>query len=110
MKYGLTRYVYLYGYESQRAEKVIATAGDYVRSQMWCKKNVKTGDDGLDELLQTYAWAYFALRRLGRLAEFGIAPEPTQEGLIDMADRVSLYTEAVKDDELPLASTEEAER
>lgn len=110
MKYGLTRYVYVYDFKTEKGEKVIATGGDYIRSQMWCKNHVKVSDEGLADLLQTYAWAYFALKRLGKLAEYDLDAECSQDALMDMADKVSIYTEQVKDDELPLASTAEAGR
>lgn len=104
MKYGLTRYVYVYDFKTEKGEKVIATGGDYIRSQMWCKNHVKVSDEGLNDLLQTYAWAYFALKRLGKLGDYGIDADPSQDALIGMADKVSVYTESIKDDELPLAT------
>lgn len=108
MKYGLTRYVNVYNFESERGERIIATAGDYIRSQNWCKKNVKADDDGMADLLQTYAWAYFALKRSGKLEEYGLAPEVSQDALMDMADTVSVFMEQIEDDSLPLAPTPEA--
>lgn len=104
MKYGLTRKLNVYNFESQMGEEVIATAGDYLQSQLWGKKNLKDIDGDLADLFQTYAWAWFALKRDGKLAEYGINAELTQETLIDMASTVSIQMESIPEDSLPLAT------
>ena len=105
MKYGLTRSLSVYGYALEKGETVIATAGDYLKSQMWCKKNLKGMDGGVADLLESYAWAWFALERNGKLDGYGIADEITVDGLTDMASAVSIYLETVPDDSLPLAGS-----
>lgn len=105
MKYGLTRKLNVYNLESQKGEEVIATAGDYLQSQLWCSKNINGVEDGIADLYQTFAWAWFALKRNGKLAEYGIGAEITQEALTEMASTVTVYMEAIPDDSLPLAGS-----
>lgn len=105
MKYGLTRKLNVYGLESQKGEEIIATAGDYLQSQLWCSKHLKGIDGGIADLYQTFAWAWFALSRNGRLSEYGIAAELTQDALTDMASTVTVFMEAIPDDSLPLAGS-----
>ena len=53
MKYGLTRKLNIYSIEGQKGEEVIATAGDYLQSQLWCSKHIKGVSDGIADLYQT---------------------------------------------------------
>lgn len=105
MKYGLTRRLHVYSIEEEKGEEVIATAGDYLQSQMWCSKHLGNLEDGIADLYQTYAWAWYALNRHGKLAEYGIAEELSQDGLTDMASAVTVYLETIEDDSLPLAGS-----
>ncbi|MDY3129287.1 MAG: hypothetical protein SOW20_04575 [Berryella intestinalis] len=105
MKYGLTRKLNVYGLETKKGEEVIATAGDYLQSQLWCSSNLNGVDGGIADFYQTFAWAWFALKRNGKLEEYGIAAEITQDALTDMASTVTVYMEAIEDDSLPLAGS-----
>lgn len=104
MKYGLTRNLNIYCFDTEEAETILATAGDYIQSQLWCEKNLKGMSDGIADLYGTYAWAYSAMRRRGILEKFGVSPELTREALDDMANKVSVYMETIQDDALPLSS------
>ena len=104
MKYGLTRKLNVYSLEEQKGEEVIATAGDYLQSQLWCSNHLKGLAEGISDLYQTFAWAWFALKRHGKLAEYGISAELTQDALTEMASIVTVYMEAIPDDSLPLAA------
>ncbi len=110
MKYGLTRKLNVYGLESHKGEEVIATAGDYLQSQLWCSKNLKGVDDGIADLYQTFAWAWFALSRSDKLEEYGIQAELTQDALNEMASTVTVFMEAIPDDSLPLAGSATQQR
>lgn len=105
MKYGLTRKLNVYSIEDQKGEEVIATAGDYLQSQLWCSNNLKNLPDGMADLMQTFAWAWYAMKRHGKLADYGIAPELSQDALINMASTITVYMEAIPDDALPLAGS-----
>lgn len=105
MKYGLTRKLNVYSIESQKGEEVIATAGDYLQAQLWCSKNINGLPDGMADLMQTFAWAWYAMKRNGKLADYGIAPELSQDALIDMASTITVYMESIPDDALPLAGS-----
>lgn len=105
MKYGLTRKLNVYNLETQKGEEVIATAGDYLQSQLWCSKHLKGVEEGIADLYQTFAWAWFALSRSGKLESYGIQPELTQDAITDMASAVTVYMEAIPDDSLPLAGS-----
>lgn len=109
MKYGLTRIVQIYSFEDEKGEELVATPGDYLQANMWSAKslgNVEPKD--AEDLLGVYAWVWFALKRLGKLDEYGIAAEIDQAALIDMAGKVSVYLEEPRKDSLPLA-TEKAQ-
>lgn len=105
MKYGLTRRLNVYSIAEQKGEEVIATAGDYLQSQLWCSKNLKGLDEGIADLYQTFAWAWFALNRAGKLEEYGVSGEISQDALTDMASTVTVYLESIPDDSLPLAGS-----
>ena len=102
MKYGLTRQLHVYDVEKQVGDEVFATAGDYLQSQLWCQKNLKGVDEGIADIYQAYAWAWYALKRHGKLAGYGIAEEISLDALNDMASVVAINLEAIKDDSLPL--------
>lgn len=104
MKYGLTRNLNVYSPEEQKGEELIATAGDYLQSQLWCSNNLKGLQEGIVDLYQTFAWAWFALKRHGKLAEYGISAELSQDALTEMASTVTVFMEAIPDDSLPLAA------
>lgn len=104
MKYGLTRRLNVYSIEKQIGDELIATAGDYLQSQLWCNNNLKGMDEGLADLYQTFAWAWYAMQRNGKLDEYGVASELSQDALNDMASTVTVYMDSVEDDSLPLAS------
>ena len=105
MKYGLTRKLNVYSFDSQKGEEVIATAGDYLQAQLWCSKHLKGVEEMIADLYQTFAWAWYALSRNGKLEEYGIAAELTQDVLNDMASAVTVYMEQIPDDSLPLAGS-----
>ena len=104
MKYGLTRRLNVYSIEKQKGEELIATAGDYLQASLWCSSNLKGMDDAIADLFQTFAWAWYALKRTGKLEEYGVAGELSQDALTDMAGAVTVYMDSVEDDSLPLAS------
>lgn len=110
MKYGLTRKLNVYNLETQKGEEVIATAGDYLQSQLWCSKHLKGVEEGIADLYQTFAWAWFALSRSGKLEDYGIQSELTQDAITDMASVVTVYMEAIPDDSLPLAGSATPQR
>ncbi len=105
MKYGLARKLYIYHFETQKGEELIATGGDYTRSQLWCKKNLNDVDTELADLFQSLAWVWYALKRNGKLADYGVSAELTQEGLLEMFDGLTFQFESFAEDALPLAST-----
>lgn len=105
MKYGLTRNLQVYSIEGEKGEEVIATAGDYLQSQLWCSNHLKGVQDGIADLYQTFAWAWFALKRHGKLADYGLAAELSQDALTEMASTVTVYMEQIPDDSLPLAGS-----
>ncbi len=103
MRYGITRKVSIYGLENHEADEVIATPGDNLQATLWSSKDLGGMPSEAKGVLETYAWAYFAMKRQGLLGKYGIQGEPTVDGLMDMADKVTLYFEEVPEDSLPLA-------
>lgn len=103
MKYGLTRKLNAYSIEKKNGVEVIATAGDYMQSQLWCSKHLEPMEQMLADLYQTFAWAWFALRRNGELKTFGLPEKLSSQADIEaMAGDVTVFMEMVEDDSLPL--------
>lgn len=105
MKYGLTRRLNVYSIEKQKGEEVIATAGDYLQSSLWCSNNLKGMDEGIADLYQTFAWAWYALMRTGKLSDYGISGDLSVDALNDMASAVTVFMDSVEEDSLPLADS-----
>lgn len=103
MKYGLTRKLYLFGLENQESAETIATAGDFIQAQLWCSKNIKAMPEDVSDLYESLAWAYCNMKRNELLETFQISDELSIDSLNDLANKVTVYFEAIKDDALPLA-------
>lgn len=107
MKTGLMRIMHVYDMQEMKREVVkVAMPGDYFNAEMWCKSNLEDMEehDPIRYLLQTFAWVWFALVRLGKAKKYGIEGELSQEALVDLANRISVYMEEVPDDVVPLDS------
>lgn len=101
MHYGLTFAAELYDFEREERHDIVTRPGDYIRMMRW-RDERQTKDADLNSLEINYAVVYFALKRLGRLEEFGL-PDVLDDAAIEaMADRVSVYVDSVKEDTLPL--------
>ena len=102
MKYGLTRKLDIYNIEEGEGEIIIATAGDYIQSQLWCSNNLKGLPETIVDVYSSLAWAYFAMRRTSVSVGYPLPDKLDQSVLDDMAGKVTVFFEAIKDDELPL--------
>ena len=107
MKYGLLRTVQVCNITTGESGTHLVGAGDYTRSQMWCKENVPEIGEDLENLAGTYAWAWHGLKRQGLCERYGLPEELTFDSLLGMADEVTVYLDAVEGD-LPLAGTPQA--
>lgn len=103
MKYGLTRKLDIYNIEKGKGQTIIATAGDYIQSQLWCSNNLKDVPEAVADVYASVAWAYFAMRRMGVDIGYHLPEKIDRAALDDMAASVTVFFEAIKDDELPLA-------
>ena len=102
MKYGATFKADIYLYDEERGETLTTRAADYLQTQLWAPQNTAKMVDAAEGLYNNYALVFFALRREGRLAEFGIEAEKPSVAVLDgMADKMAVYVSAYKDDELP---------
>ena len=103
MKYGMTFIIDLYDFEKEEEHHVLTTPGDYVRMCNWADGNLpEDGRESVENLRRNYATAWFALKRRGKLAEFGLPEGLDIEGVDAMADRFSIFVNEVEDDSLPL--------
>lgn len=103
MKYGATFKADIYLYDEEKGETLVTRASDYLQTQLWAPSNTAKMADSAEGLYNNYALVYFALKREGRLAEFGIDYEKlTVAELNDMTERMAVYVSSFKDDELPL--------
>lgn len=103
MKYGATFKIDIYDYDEERGEELVTRASDYLQMQMWGSKAKKGIPEEAGDLYGNYAIVWFALKREGRLGDYGLEDAPlTTEALDQLASRVSVYVSLLKDDELPL--------
>ncbi len=103
MKYGATFKIDVYDYETEKGETLVTRASDYLQMQLWGAKNTKNLPEAASELYGNYAVLWFALKREGRLAEYGVDDDSlTVDTLNRFAERASLFVSTIKDDELPL--------
>lgn len=106
LKYGLTRKIDLYDVDTHEGLEVISTTGDYLKAHMWLNKNLKSDDEELRDILQAYAWAYYALARTGNLGKFSLESELTKDILFSMADHMTVFLNPIEDGSLPLANSQ----
>lgn len=108
MRYGMTFAVDMYDFESGEESHLVAMPGDYIRMGAWADKELPAADGPDDAetvriLRRNYAIVWHALKRLGRLAEFGL-PETLDVAAIDaMADRFAVDVNELREGDLPLA-------
>lgn len=103
MKYGMTFLIDLYDFEKEEEHHVLTTPGDYVRMCNWADEHLPDdGRESVENLRRNYATAWHALKRRGKLAEFGLPEGLDLEGVDAMADRFSIFVNEVEDDSLPL--------
>lgn len=105
--YGMTFAVDLHDFEGGGEARFVAMPGDYIRMGTWAEKGLPRTDGEEAEtvliLRRNYAIAWHALKRLGRLEEFGL-PETLDVAAIDaMADRYIVDINELKDGDVPLA-------
>ncbi len=82
----------------------VSTAGDFMRLSRWADKNLTpTSSEANENMHKNYALVWFALSRLGRLADYGLPDEITEEAVEAMADRYGLDVERFDSDKAPLA-------
>lgn len=106
MRYGMTFLVDFYDFDNERGEQILTRPGDYIQMQLWTDKHMKpaAGEDAnMRDMRVNYAVTWFALKREGRLGDFGIPDELTVDVINAMADRFSVYVDTPKEDSLPLA-------
>lgn len=106
MKYGMTFILDVYDFGNEEEKHVLTTPGDYIRTQEWLTANMPPAEGEGAELVRdirvNYATMYHALKRRGKLGEYGLPEELTVAAIDEMADRFSVYVNAVGEDELPL--------
>ena len=94
MRYAMTFSVDVYDFDKDEGERVIARPGDYIRMRDWADEAMPgEADDLVRNLRVNYALAWFALRRLGRLDDYGLPGELSVAALDAMADRLSVFVE-----------------
>lgn len=103
MKYGATFKADIYLYDEEKGETLVTRASDYLKTQLWAPDNTAKMADAAEGMYNNYALVYFALRREGRLSEYGIAADKLTIDVLDgMTERMSVFVSSFKDDELPL--------
>ena len=106
MRYGMTFLVDFYDFDNDRGEQLLTRPGDYIQMQLWVENNMKPKpgeDSNMRDLRVNFAVTWFALKREGRLGEFGIPEELSVDAINEMANRFSVFVDTPKEDSLPLA-------
>lgn len=102
MHYGVTFKLEIYDFENEKSDFIVSRPSDYLQMQIWGDKATKNLPSSAGELYGNYAVLYFALKRLGRLSEYGLEDDKLTVGdLNKLAERVSLYVSSVSDSDLP---------
>ncbi len=105
MKYGIARILDIYSVSHEKGEQLLAMGGDYMQAQLWSGKHLQNLDSDLREVYESYLWAYFCMKRLNKLEEYGVSTDLSQKTLEEMANDVTVFLDRVDDSKLPLAST-----
>ena len=108
MQYAMTFEMDVYDFDAEKGESIITRTSDYVQSKLRFGKEIeKIEDETLKGLIGNYSTAFFALKRLGKLAEYGLSDDG--DGLAPiyaMTERVSVYvTGQPEADSLPLRAS-----
>ena len=104
MKYGLTFVVDIYDFDKQEEHQIVTRPSDYIQMKLWADKELDGGlSEDVRDLRTNYATVWFALKREGRLGEFGLPDEISVETVDAMAARLSVYVTLAQDGALPLA-------
>ena len=104
----MTFRVDLLHFETGEWHELLVTPGDYIRMSKWADDAFpERADDPVSNLRMNYATAWFALKRMGRLGEFGLPDEIDVEALDEMADVMSVYVDEYRaeDGTPPLSGT-----
>jgi len=103
--YGLAFDIEMHDSEDGFAERrVLTMPGDYIRMSEWADRNMAEAEsDAVNTLRRNYATAWHALKRRGKLEEFGLPDELTVEAIDAMADRYTVYVHDLEEGALPLA-------
>ncbi len=105
MKYGLTRKIDVYDYESGCGETVIAPAASWFKAANW----IAAHKGELDELgdasggYENYVWAYYGLADANKADKYGLSEPKGLDDVVAMAAKVAVSMEPVPDGSLPLA-------
>ncbi len=104
MKYGAIFSVDVYDFDRETGETIMTRPSDYIQMQLWgAKQDAKAMPEGVRDLLNNYAIVYFALKRQGRLSDYGVEDGPlSAETLEGLSERVSVYVSYVGEDDLPM--------
>lgn len=104
MKYGLTFLVDIYDFDTQVETQIVTRPSDYIQMKLWADKDLEEGlNEDVRDLRTNYATVWFALKREGRLEEFGVADEISAEAVDSMASRMAVYVTLAPEGSLPLA-------
>lgn len=88
---GLGRTISIYDYKNEKADEVRSRPGSWAKASKW------VGFGALDDepeavrgVLESYAWAWYALEAAGKLEAYGLGEQLTVHELYDMMDKVDV--------------------
>lgn len=104
MKYGMAFIIEMYDADNNEEHRILSMPGDYIRMSKWADENLQPmANETANSLRRNYATAWHAIKRRGKLAEYGMPEKLTVETVDEMADRFTIYVEDVAEGSLPLA-------
>ena len=93
----MTFSIEVHDFDSGKDALVVATPGDYYRMHKWAEANVPEdiadAEAGTSVLRLNLATAWFALKREGRLGEFGLPDALDAEAIVDALDHLAVSVE-----------------
>lgn len=94
MKYGMAMKLTVYDYETEEQQEFTTTTGDYLKSSR-ATVAMNTTEETAKGIRENYAFAWCALKRLGKLDDYGLGHELTEDTIDDMANKVWVEVEAM---------------
>lgn len=104
MKYGITFSIDVYDFDQETGETIVTRPSDYLAMQRWTDRQKGLSGD-LANLYGNYVLLWYALKREGKLPQYGIdGNDPTMKAVDEIAGRISVFVNIAEEDSLPTSA------